>query len=336
MTRFGHAGLIPGARGRGGSRPARPRAGRGSRDRPQRAVERRRERAGGRARRRVPSASCCSPSTDAVRRRSSRTGVLSRRCATLSAKQAGRDARRPGRRGAPSAFDPEAGERRERAPRGGEPEVACGSGRRRARGCRRARGRRRRATKATRSSETRHGAGDADRDRAGEPDDGERDERAVGQPRAERAARAARRARARATPTARKKAASAATRRSAWSVGRRRGAERDVAEVPRRVRRVQERDEVAPAARAQRVERRALSRRACRRHRVPHITTPAAEAHPPHAATAPIPAARHSSASCGERVARVEAVDARPEEAPDLVPLARRRARPSAGSPTRV
>ena len=62
-----------------------------------------------------------------------------------------------------------------------------------------------------------------------------------------------------ATPTARKKAPSAAHRRTGWNAGRHGGAERDVAQVPGRVRGMEDRDEVPPAARAQRVEGRAVA-----------------------------------------------------------------------------
>ena len=57
---------------------------------------------------------------------------------------------------------------------------------------------------------------------------------------------------------------------------RHRRPDRDVAEVPGRVGRVQQRDEIAPAARGERVERRAVSRRGGRAPSLlPHITTPA-------------------------------------------------------------
>ena len=77
-------------------------------------------------------------SRDSVRRRSSRAGVLSRRCATLSRQHAAATSSPAGR--IVERVDEVAGERREAAPREREPHVVVKPPARTARGCRRARG----------------------------------------------------------------------------------------------------------------------------------------------------------------------------------------------------
>ena len=103
---------------------------------------------------------------------------------------------------------------------------------------------------------------------------------------------------------------------------RERGADRDIAQVPERVRRVEERDVVAPAARRKRVERR--PRLASLTRAVPR-SRPAAEAQPA-TRTSSTPASRQSAELPVERQSRVEVADARPEEPSHLVP-----ARPDGG-----
>ena len=121
------------------------------------------------------------------------------------------------------------------------------------------------------------GAVDADRQRARERDDrrARRASRAgccvrSGRPFSSSSACAA-------TPIASANAASAQSMRSRWKSRRERGADRDVGEMPRRVRRVEQRDVVAPAAGAERVERGpdVVYAPASPRH------DPAAERHPP-------------------------------------------------------
>ena len=143
-----------------------------------------------------------------------------------------------------------------------------------------------------------------------------------------------------ATPSASANATSAQASRASAN-GRERRADRDVAQVPRRVRRVQQRQVVAPAAGLERVERRTPARAGgavprVRRHDRP---TPPSEAQARRRRrprrrrrrrTARSPAARSSG-----RERRWKVADARAEEAADLVP-ARRDDAARAGSPTRT
>ena len=111
-------------------------------------------------------------------------------------------------------------------------------------------------------------AGQSDRDRAHEPNGGQRDERAVGEPCCQwSAVQLVQRVRAHPNPEEKR----SERRRETVPVqhgsgGRTQG---DIAQVPGRVRRVQERDDVAPATRSQRVERRALKLRGGHRHEPP-------------------------------------------------------------------
>ena len=142
----------------------------------------------------------------------------------------------------------------------------------------------------------------------------------AGDPRLQRPAAAARRARARRRPS-RARTASVVQPSSGQShVRRERRADRDVREVPERVRRMQQRHVVAPAARPQGVERgprprvahSRVPRRRCRRRRSAAATR-----------TSAMPASRHASSSAAQRPALPEVADARPEEAPDLAPAGR-------------
>ena len=105
---------------------------------------------------------------------------------------------------------------------------------------------------------------DADRDGARDRDDGERDEQRARDPRPERpAVQLVERVRA---DTDREEEGGQRGEEPVPGEGRgERGADGDVAQVPRRVGRVEERDVVAPASRRERVEGRAarLSLHAC-------------------------------------------------------------------------
>ena len=105
--------------------------------------------------------------------------------------------------------------------------------------------------------------------------------------------------------------------------GSERGADRDVAQVPGRVRRVEERDVVAPAAGRERVERGA----AClSRHALPHMTMP-----PPRlsrrACTSSMPGLLPEPSQPVRAVTVPEVADARAEEVADLRPARRDAAR---------
>ena len=142
-----------------------------------------------------PSRRRCSPLTDTVRRRSSRTGVESRRCATLSAKHAATAATPAGV--SASALDqnavaagnaPHAGREPEvRVEAPAEPLEVVGEHEEDARDHERDQA----------SHETVDRAVHADRARPGQARDGEHDQRAIARAASAAAVRAARRARAR-------------------------------------------------------------------------------------------------------------------------------------------
>ena len=121
-------------------------------------------------------------------------------------------------------------------------------------------------------------------------------------------------------PTARKKATSAATSRPG-RLRSERGADRDVAQVPDGVRRMQERDVLAQAAGRERVER-GPSAGALGHRRRPQTTIP-----PPRlrrrCCTSSTPAARQRPSNCSIWVSLPELVDARPEEVAHLAPASR-------------
>ena len=213
------------------------------------------------------------------------------------------------------------GEQRETRPTRARTRGRSGTRRRRARGCTRRRGTRPAATKASEPQRrTRRDARRRSRPRRAIDDDGERDERAAGirvrsgRPRSSSSACAP-------TPEREREGRERPARaRVQCELRRERRADRDVGEVPERVRRVQQRHVVAPAARARARRRRAAPRRSrargprrrCRRRgssrRALHVLDPG---------LAP------ELEQAGGRLALVEAADARAEEAPDLVPARR-------------
>ena len=116
-----------------------------------------------------------------------------------------------------------------------------------------------------------------------------------------------------ATPIARKNAAIPTACRSVWKCGARRGADRDVRQMPERVRRVEKRDVVAPAAAAERVPGGLTF------FLRPHVTIP-----PPResrlARTSSMPAVAPRLEEPRQRPLCVVIPDRRAEERADLVP----------------
>ena len=217
----------------------------------------------------LPSVITCFPSTEAVRRRSSRTGVESRRW-TRTQEVAGEHGGAGGDRFADRVqaerVDPPAGEGGEAAPGGGQPEVGVeaaaeelevvGGG-----------------DEAAEEDQRQQGGGDeedpgdADRQRPAEAADGESDQAAVGEPGPQRPA-VELVERVGADADREEEGGDRRRQPAGVDLRRRRGPDRDVADVPERVGRVQDRDQVPPAAGAQGVEGGAgagISRQRCPR-----------------------------------------------------------------------
>ena len=126
----------------------------------------------------------CSPLTETVLRRSRRTGVESRRCTPAEPEAARRHQQRPRHVVAASrtrACSPTTRSAPGTRPRRRRARSRCGTGRRRARGCRRRTRKPPATTNGARVAETMKQPAIADPDRAGQRDDGQRDQRPIGE-----------------------------------------------------------------------------------------------------------------------------------------------------------